>query len=397
MNPIKILIMIIIGSNIGLIFILLRLRYIFKRAPILKLDSAEIESSPEESLTIIVPAYNEEKNIKNCIDSILGSKEPCKQYKLIIVDDESLDKTYKIAVQSLRNNRNPNIKCEIIKSGLRPNSQKWLGKNWACYKATINIKTNWILFIDADITLNRNTLKAALYKAKKEKIDLLSLAPRIKPSCLSEWIVQPIMGILLAIGFPIAQVNNKSSSKAFAAGPFMLFNAKTYKQIGGHQAVSNEIVEDIALARKIKLNGYNLNFSLGLDALEIRMYRNFNSLWEGWSKNWFIGLDRNLSKSFGSSIIVLWIFTLPWLLTAIYLNLALESYKGIYLFGLGLSITSILLQYFLRRWMNKYFKLDSDYWWLMGFGGLIVSAISQASTIKTITRKNWTWKGRPLG
>ncbi len=101
---------------------------------------------------------------------------------------------------------------------------------------------------------------------------------------------------LIVLGYPIKAINNSTSKVAFAASPFLFFLKLAYDSIGGLQAVAQEVVEDLALAKKIKSSGFNLRFLLGLDEIEVRMYSNFENLWEGWTKNWFIGLDRNIIK-----------------------------------------------------------------------------------------------------
>ena len=86
-------------------------------------------------------------------------------------------------------------------------------------------KSEWILFIDADVELDKNTLKRALKHSIEEEIDLLSLAPRIHCSCLAEWMVQPIIAILLAIGFPIEKrlKNTKNHSYFCRLPPLKCF------------------------------------------------------------------------------------------------------------------------------------------------------------------------------
>ena len=84
--------------------------------------------------------------------------------------------------------------------------------------------------------------------------------------------VQPIMASLLGLGFPILETNDPASPVAFAAGPFMLFKASTYLQIGGHRPGCRGGGRS-ALARAIKAGGHRLRYLLGLDAVDLRMTR----------------------------------------------------------------------------------------------------------------------------
>ena len=230
------------------------------------------------------------------------------------------------------------------------------------------------------------------------KADLFSLAPRLVCGCLAEWMVQPIMASLLGLGFPMEQANDPESEVAFAAGPFMLFRRSAYEAIGGHSAVAGEVVEDLALARRIKQSGRRLVYQLGLDAVELQMYDDFPTLWEGWSKNWYLGLDRNVIKALSAGAVVFTMFTLPWLLLGSGLGLLLLLGTSPALWSGALAgAVGVLLQWLLRLWISVRFDVPLTFWWLMGVGGLIVAAIAPTSVWRSETGRGWTWKGRPLG
>jgi hypothetical protein len=214
--------------------------------------------------------------------------------------------------------------------------------------------------------------------------------------------VQPIRASLLCLGFPIKAANDPAHPTAFAAGPFMLFRRSAYTAIGGHRALAGEVVEDLALARRIKTAGYRLRYLLGLDAADLRMYADFPALWEGWSKNWFIGLDRSLAKALGAAAVVVLLFSGPWLLApAAALSLALLGEQAgleLPLLGaLALAVLGIGLQLTLRLWTRRAFQLPLDHWWLMGAGGLVVGVMGPTSVWRTLSGRGWTWKGRSLG
>jgi hypothetical protein len=260
------------------------------------------------------------------------------------------------------------------------------------------VKSEWVLFIDADVTLAPDAIRRALHQSIHEKADLFSLAPRLTCGCLAEWMVQPIMASLLGLGFPILEANDPASTVAFAAGPFMLFRRDSYNSIGGHRALAGEVVEDLALARRIKEGGFRLQYVLGIDAVNLQMYANLQALWEGWSKNWFLGLDRSISKSLGAGGVVVLMFTLPWLLLPASLTMAcLSSHDQIlWLSDAGLGLVAILMQLSVRLWTRARFSVPLRHWWLMGVGGIIIGLIAPTSVWKSLTGRGWTWKGRSL-
>ena len=369
-------------------------RYSFSKAPFLKNISSE--KPIETSLTVIIPAYNEELNIVKCLKSLSEIKRPSVNFKILVVDDLSTDKTF-LEAKNLKEEIFKNSKeLEIISSGKRPEDKNWVGKNWPCYVGSKKINSEWILFIDADVILGKNCIYNALFKAREDNIDLLSLAPKVNCNCLAEWMVQPIMTSLLMIGFPISDTNDSRNNTSFAAGPFMLFKKESYELIGGHEGTFDEVVEDIALAKKIKNRNLKLNFLIAIKDISLNMYQDLNSLIEGWSKNWFLGLEKDLFRSISGSIFVFLNFSVPWLLFFISLILLLNNYSLKVLCTTLISFLALCTYLFKRIWLKAKYEIPSKYWYLNGIGGIIVFYISLLSIYKTYTGNGWTWKGRNL-
>ena len=386
-----------LAAAIGLSILLLGLQRVFASAPTLW-DSNDRDIT-DTSLSVVIPAFDEEQNIEGCLTHVLMSERPCSQWDVIVVDDQSSDNTVKIAEQAIVTVAGADQPdATVLQAGPRPKGERWVGKNWGCCQAMEQVNSEWVLFIDADVTLAPDAIRRALHQSINENADLFSLAPRLTCGCLAEWMVQPIMASLLGLGFPILEANDPASTVAFAAGPFMLFRRDSYNAIGGHRALAGEVVEDLALARRIKEGGFRLRYVLGIDAVDLQMYANLQALWEGWSKNWFLGLDRSISKSLGAGGVVLLMFTLPWLLLPASLTMAcLSSQDQIFwLSDAGLGLIAILMQLSVRLWTRARFSVPLRHWWLMGLGGMIIGLIAPTSVWKSLTGRGWTWKGRSL-
>jgi len=380
------------AASLGLAVVVVGLARVFSGAP--RLQQGPPAALPPTSLTVVVPAYNEAHNIGPCLASILANAPPCSHWQVLVVDDASSDATAALAIAQAAGD----ARFALLQAGPRPAGERWVGKNWACARAMEQVESEWVLFVDADVRLQPTALQRALGQAIGDGADLLSLAPRLGCGCLSEWLVQPIMASLLGLGFPIAAANDPADPTAFAAGPFMLFRRSAYGAIGGHRALAAEVVEDLALARLIKAHGYKLRYLLGLDAADLRMYTDFPALWEGWSKNWFVGLDRQISQALGAAAVVVLIFSGPWLLAPVAALLALlvPEQRPVLVEAALLSLVGIGLQLTLRLWIRRNFAVPLTYWWLMGAGGLLVGAIGVTSVWRTLSGRGWTWKGRSL-
>ncbi|WP_296444804.1 glycosyltransferase family 2 protein [Vulcanococcus sp.] len=385
------------AACLGLLILLAGLQRVFAVAPRLQPLPSQ-QPLPADSLTVVIPAYNEAGNIEACLSHVLASDSPCADWRVVVVDDASTDATAALATATAAASGCLPERFQLLQAGPRPTDQRWVGKNWACTQAAERIHSDWLLFIDADVRLQPDALHRALAQANSDQADLLSLAPRLACSCLAEWMVQPIMASLLGLGFPIEAANDPASPVAFAAGPFMLFRRAAYAQIGGHRALAGEVVEDLALARRIKGAGLRLRYLLGLDVLELSMYADLAALWEGWSKNWFLGLDSSVSKALGAAAVVVLMFSGPWLLlgSGLVLLQLMPQQQNWWLALAALAALGIVLQLLLRLWSRSQFQVPMRHWWLMGAGGLLVGAIGPTSVWRTLTGRGWTWKGRPL-
>lgn len=388
------MIILVLGLVVSIIAIIIfsgKLSRALNSAPKISIDPDSIDSS--FSVSVIIPAYNEAANIEACVTSVLESTDL--EIEVWVVDDQSTDETAAI-VELLQGSRlDPRLKLLLGKS--RPEGEIWVGKNWACTQAAQQVQSEFLLFIDADVRLKPKSIETTIAYAQQEKIDLLSLAVVILCRHWSEWLVQPIVVLLLGVGFDFGPVNDPTSDTSFAAGPFMLFRRSAYDAIGGHAAVHDQVVEDVELSRLIKQNHFKLWYGLGTNLAEAQMYQSFSALWEGWTKNWFMGSNRNYQAALYCVFVTFMIFALPWIgIVSGFIDLARSSLTIGNAIALSLSAIGIFLQYRVRRESAPFTTIPLQNWWMMGAGGLVVCAIVLTSIIKTETGWGWTWRGRQL-
>ncbi|WP_231594785.1 MULTISPECIES: glycosyltransferase [unclassified Synechococcus] len=398
----------------ALLVLLLALEFTMGRAP--RLGATELtpaspstgaaEAGGGDFLSVIVPAYNEATRINDCVGALLASDLQGLSWRLIVADDDSSDGTAEGLDALIAAGTFPSPPLEVMRCGPRPAGERWNGKTWPCSEAVRRLPhpptpeagpppTEWLLFVDADVTVAPAALTSAVAEARRSGADLLTLAPRIRCGCLAEWVVQPIVVALLGLGFPIARANDPGDPTAFAAGPFMLFRRSSYEAIGGHRALAAEVVEDLALARAIKQRGFRLRYLLGIDLLELRMYPDFKALWEGWTKNWHLGLNRNPLLTLASGAVVFGLFSGPWLLLPL-ACLQLIQQPSDWPSLLTPALTGVALQLAVRLWSRWRFGLGLRHWWLAWLGGVVIAAIAPVSIWKTSTGRGWTWRGRSL-
>jgi glycosyltransferase involved in cell wall biosynthesis len=232
--------------------------------------------TPPSSISAIVPARNEELSIAACIESLARQPEIA---EILVVNDQSTDKTAGI-VRGLLHDI-PNLRL-LETNGVPPG---WVGKNNAVALGAREAAQPWLLFTDADAEHLPGAAAKALQVAQETGAALVSFSPEQITKKWYEKSLIPFIYCRLARKFTYAAVNDPASPDAAANGQFLMTRRDAYDAIGGHASIAGEVLEDVALACRIKSAGYRLAFNSGKGILRVRMYRSFASMWEGWTKN----------------------------------------------------------------------------------------------------------------
>lgn len=237
---------------------------------------------PKGTVSVLIPARNEEENIRACISSVLN--QSYLPFEIIILNDNSTDNTGEI-ISAFSSDKIISLKGKKLPEG-------WVGKNFACHQLQNEAKGDYLLFIDADTILEKDCIASALHFAEKNNTGLLSVMPYEESVSFWEKTVIPMLYFALMVFLPIPLIE-RSVRKEFAVGngQFMLFRRKCYDKIGGHESLKNRIVEDVWLAKRVKELKEKLIFADGTDIIKCRMYKNSFEVWNGFSKNFFAGLS----------------------------------------------------------------------------------------------------------
>jgi hypothetical protein len=232
--------------------------------------------TPAECVSAIVPARNEERTIGQAVRSLAEQPEI---QEIVVVNDQSSDGTGEI----LRRLAAEQPKLRACEAGPLPAG--WVGKNHAAWLGAQRAECDWLLFTDADAVHLRGSAARALAEAKSFGADLVSYSPGQEMHTWWERALIPCIFCRLSQLYSYAVINDPDSPAAAANGQYLLIRRKAYEQIGGHAAVHDEVLEDVALARLAKSAGFRLHFGLGDHICRVRMYSSFQAMWEGWSKN----------------------------------------------------------------------------------------------------------------
>jgi len=227
-------------------------------------------------VSAIVPARDEEENIARCVESLAAQEQVG---EIIVVNDQSTDGTG--AILRALSAKIPHMSAVEIES-LPPG---WVGKNYALWRGSAGARGKWLLFTDADAVHFPGSTEKALHIANEEGAELVSFSPEQETRRWWERALIPFVFTRLATRFRYRQVNNPESPAAAANGQYILIERDVYQAIGGHRAVSGEVLEDVALARRAKAAGHRIYFGPGTGIVRARMYGTFGAMWQGWVKN----------------------------------------------------------------------------------------------------------------
>ena len=202
-------------------------------------------------VSILIPARNEYHNIRRCLDSLI--KIDYSQLEILVLNDRSTDQTATLVEDyQTKDNRIKLLQGEELPSG-------WIGKHWACHQLSSIASGDLLLFVDADTVLGSQVIENAVAEVEKDKIDLLTLLPNRLRQSFVDKLIYPFIdwSILCFLPVKLAHVW-KNPYLSFTFGQFMLFRKSAYLQIGGYEAIHNNILDDMELGRRIKRNKLKL-------------------------------------------------------------------------------------------------------------------------------------------
>ncbi|MGB9663681.1 MAG: glycosyltransferase [Ignavibacteria bacterium] len=285
-------------------------------------------NSFNDKISILIPFRNEEKNIRGCLKSVI--QQNLKNFEIICLNDNSEDNTRELLLEFSK----LYDKIRIIDG--KPLPKNWTGKNWSCSQLAENSNGEYLVFLDADVRLNKDAIISALRKMKELNLNMLSIFPTQKMNSLSEYLIVPSMNWLLLNFLPLNFVYKFSHPSFVAAnGQFIVFDIKTYFLIGGHQSVKDKFVEDMELARLLKKKKFKIATMLGGDLIFAKMYESsFDSI-NGFSKNFFPGFNTSYLNFSMFLVFIFLMFIFPFLLSLFY-------WKFIFIVGL-IYIQKILI------------------------------------------------------
>ena len=229
------------------------------------------------SVSVLIPARNEERNIAAAVEAVLASEGVA--LELVVLDDGSTDRT-------------PEILAAIGDRRLRvalapPLPPGWSGKQHACAALGAAARHDLMVFVDADVRLAPDALaRMAGAMQRRPELGLASGFPRQIVETWSEQLLLPLIHFLLLGYLPMAQMNRSAApSLGAGCGQLLIVRRAAYERAGGHAAIRASLHDGIMLPRAFRAAGLMTGLFDATAFATCRMYRNSAEVWEGLTKN----------------------------------------------------------------------------------------------------------------
>ena len=260
------------------------------------------------SVSVLVPARNEERSIEAAVTSILASRGV--EFEVIVMDDGSTDRTAELVTAMAATN--PRVRLEHAP----PLPSGWNGKQHACWSLAHVAKHEVLCFVDADVRLEPEVLRRMAAFLVRRNVALVSGFPRQMTETWMEWFLLPLIHFVLLGFLPMSKMR-KGTDPSYAAGcgQFLMVTRAAYKASGGHAAIKATMHDGLLLPRLFRQHDLHTDLADLTGLARCRMYTNAREVWQGLAKNATEGIAAPV-RILPISLLLLMGQVLPFLLAA---------------------------------------------------------------------------------
>lgn len=266
-------------------------------------QGAGVPRTPGRRVSVLIPARNEEANLAGCLQAVQNSAVPASE--VLVYDDESTDATPHILRGLMREDpRLGTVEAQPLPAG-------WVGKVHACQRLAEQATGDILLFLDADVRLGPEGI--ARIAGLLDGADVVTAVPRQQMGSFFERLVMPLLHLTYMAWLPLFLIPRIQDPRVLAAnGQILALRREAWERLDGFSAIRGAIVDDMALCRRAKSLGLRVVFADGHEMASCRMYQSARGVWEGFSKNLYLGLGASPGRLALVALLYATAFILPY-------------------------------------------------------------------------------------
>jgi len=324
-------------------------------------------------VTVLIPARNEAETLPVTLAALARQGV---NLEIIVVDDQSQDGTADVIPDTC-------LAGTRLVSGTPP-PRGWSGKLWALEQGRLGVRRPLILLLDADIALRPGMIGALRAKLRRDRLQLVSLMARLPTVSLWEKLLMPPFVYFFKLLYPFRLANDPGCARvAAAAGGCILLEGRVLEEIGAFASIRGELIDDCALAARVKQKGFATWVGLTRSAHSIRRYESLWPMWNMVARSAFTQLRHSWLLLLGATGTILAAFCLP------LLALGADSPTAVVL-----ALTALIAMVFSYLPTLKFYGLSAAWALALPLIGALYLAMTWSSAYRWWVGRGAAWRGR---
>jgi hopene-associated glycosyltransferase HpnB len=323
-------------------------------------------------ITVLIPARNEAETIQQTLQALRAQG---RHLRIIVIDDQSTDRTAELARAV------PVENLELIHG--RPLPEGWSGKQWALEQGRQQVHTPLILLTDADIEMKPGILNTLYETMRRNNLRFISLMAELRMRNFWERLLMPAFVYFFKLLYPFQLANSPSCRVAAAAGGCILLETSLLAEIGGFHPVRGELIDDCALARRVKSRGCKTWVGLSHSVRSLRAYRDLDAIWHMVARTAFTQLRYSCVLLVLCTVVMCTAFWVP-------LGGLFSAQLGMR-FVSAAALSAMLLTYVPTL---RFYRLSPWWTFTMPLIAILYLAMTWSSAIGHWRGRGFQWKGR---
>ena len=227
-------------------------------------------------VSVLIPARDEAETIERCVRAALA----CAPDEVLVYDDDSSDPTAAIVAGIAAEDARVRLLRGV------PLPPGWVGKPHACHRLAEAAAGDVLVFLDADTEATPECLARIGSVFDDFRADVVTAGTRQETGTWAERTIIPLLHLTYVAWLPLPLVWRSPDPRFLVAnGQLLAIRRAALEAAGGWPAVRAEVVDDMALCRRVKETGGRVVFADGHRMARCRMYRGASEVWRGFSKN----------------------------------------------------------------------------------------------------------------